>query len=141
MSDLTLVIGSFTEKVERVLTRCPGYYAADHETHRTTPGSYPLRLVFVGGYIHPMPYWLLISIDSNIIDGKTYSGFGGVNYSSRDIPSGPSRWPVQTYFFGLQDLIREGTVKLLPEFEWVLDDAAVRAMTWDGLRALKAVDA
>lgn len=139
MSDTTITIGHLVEAEARDVRRCPGYYAADYEVHRTKPGKYPLRLSFSRGYTAPMPYWLLGAIDSEVVDGKTYSGFGGVNYSARDVPRGPSHLPVQTGFCLLKDMIRDGSVELLPGMEWLLNDEAARARTWDEIRTMAAV--
>ena len=139
MSDVAIFIGYLVEAKTRDERRCPGYYAADYEVHRTKPGKYPLRLLFSSGYTVPMPYWLLGAIDSEVVEGKTYSGFGGVNFSSRDLPSGPSKLHVQTSFNVLKDMIRDGSVELLPGMEWLLNDEAARARTWDEIRTMAAV--
>ena len=113
-------IGTWHEK-SREITRCPSYYAADHETLQTTAGDYPLELMFQNGYNIPMPYWLLVNIPSIRIDGALYSGFGGVNYARNELPKGESvLYHVQTYDYLLKDLVAKGTVTLNPGFEWLL---------------------
>jgi hypothetical protein len=134
--DVKVVIGHWVEKEPRKLSRCPGYYAADWEEHVTKPGRYPLVLVFVAGYTCPMPYWLLTGIDSEIVDGQTYSGFGGVNHASQAAAKGPSQYAVQTYDYLLPDMVKAGHVELLPGMEWALDRAAAMALTWDRVQEM-----
>ena len=134
--DTRVVIGHWVEKAPRELERCPGYYAADWEKHVTKPGRYPLVLIFVSGYMCPMPYWLVTAIDSEIVDGKTYSGFGGVNHSSKDATKGPSHYTVQTYDYTLPQLFEKGCVELLPGMEWALDREKGKALTWEQVREM-----
>ena len=139
--DVKVVIGHWVEKAPRKLSRCPGYYAADWEEHVTKPGRYPLVMVFVGGYTCPMPYWIVTGIDSEIVDGQTYSGFGGLNFASKEARKGPSRYPVQTYGYLLPDMIKEGCVELLPGMEWALDKMESMAFTWDQVKDMSKAGA
>lgn len=82
---LSLRIGAWHERETRSLTRCPGYYAADWEKHETIPGEYPLYVVFEGGFTRPMPCWICTGIASQVVAGQVFNGFGGLNFSSREI--------------------------------------------------------
>lgn len=134
------VIGTWVEAEPRTITSCPSYYAADSETIRTKPGRYELRLVFVGGYTVPMPYWLVAGIAADRIDGRLYSGFGGVNYASTELPKEPTTYHLQTYSFHLDELVSGGRVELLPGFEWLLTERpwshANAPKTWKQVEAL-----
>lgn len=135
-----VVIGHWTEKQSRDLTRCPSYYAADTETIRTKPGKYTVTLVFEGGYTVPMPYWLCCGIDGDRIDGRLYSGFGGVNFASTKLPKEPTVYHVQTYAYYAKDLVEKGILTLLPGFEWLLTECAWRderaPKTWEQVMEL-----
>ncbi len=136
--DVSIVIGHWVEKASREETRCPGYYAADWEKHVIKPGRYPLALIFVSGYMCPMPYWLVTSIDSEVADGQTYSGYGGLNTSSKNARKGPSTIPIQTYDYLLPEMVERGQVELLPGMEWALDKEKGKAFTWDQVREMAA---
>lgn len=99
--------------------RCPSYYAADHERLALTPGRYPVRLRFVGGYTIPMPYWLLVGIDATRVSGALYSGCGGRNFARTDLPAGEAvSYAVQAYAYQLADLVKAGRVELHAGCEW-----------------------
>jgi hypothetical protein len=134
--DVTVTIDHWIEKAPREQVRCPGYYAADWEKHVTKPGRYALRLVFVGGYRCPMPYWVLTRIASEVVDGQLFSGYGGLNHSSRKVETGPSEVPVQLYDYMLPDMVKAGQIELLPGMDWALDRKRAMAFTWDEIRQM-----
>lgn len=127
----SILIGYINE-TGREITRCPGYYAADWEKLQLKPGRYEIRVTVEGGYTCPMPYWLVAGIDARRVEGKTYSGFGGVNYSSRDLPVEDVTYNFQTYAYHLQKLVDEGMVELLPGFELLAEDkiAFGKSLEW-----------
>lgn len=141
----SVLIGKWVEKESRDITQCPSYYAADYEVLRTRVGEYPVRLTFQGGYIIPMPYWVLVGIDADRIEGKIYSGFGGVNYSSRDLPVGPKQYHIQAYQYHLTDMVKQGLIQLDSGFEWLITEGDTPCWknpkspkTWEEVRALVA---
>jgi len=139
----TVIVGTWHEREARDITHCPSYYAADSETLRTVPGEYPVRLTFEGGYLVPMPYWLLIGINTTRVDGRLYSGFGGLNVSSTELPKGEAvRHTIQTYAYNVANLVARGDLTLAPGFEWLLEEraqweAAGAPKTWDDVGALE----
>lgn len=142
----TLQIGWWVEREPRKVTDHTSY-AADSIEMLTKPGRYPLMLGFEWGFTMPMPHWILTTIDTDVIGGGTYSGFGGVNYSFRPATKEPSQKHIQAYTFMLLEMVEQGYVELLPEFA----DAAVglkknhvewaeqRGFTWESLAAPQAV--
>ncbi len=138
---IEITIGHYVVREPKTVSRCPSYYAADWEKLELKPGRYPLRLTFEGGYLIPMPYWLLARIDAVRLDGATYSGFGGVNFAENELPKGEKvQYGVQRQRYELRDLVEAGLVELLPGFEWAfdsLDHVQKTNVTWDDLRAMK----
>lgn len=132
----SVIIGTWHEKAERTISRCPSYYAADTETLRTHVGDYPARISLQGGYAIPMPYWLLVSIEATRVEGRLYSGFGGVNFASTDLPAGEVvTYGVQAYRHSIPELVAAGTLTLAPAFEFLNQGTAevlehIRASKW-----------
>jgi hypothetical protein len=139
--ETSVVVGEWVEKVARDLTHCPSYYAADTETIRTRPGRYPASVIFTGGYLVPMPYWLVARIDGDRIAGRLYSGFGGHNFASRELPQEPAPWHVQTYVSAIPKLVAEGVLEIKPQFAGLVAEHRAQ-IEWarqyepDDLRAL-----
>lgn len=133
-------IGTYHEREARELNRCPGYYAADYETHLTIPGDYPVFMDFVSGYTIPMPYWLLYSIKSRVTGGRLFNGFGGLNFSSQEIEPHDSHYPVQTYDYTLKTAVEKGYITVFPDWAWLAGEHKdviehVRNyITWETLR-------
>jgi hypothetical protein len=121
MTSQQIVIGTYHERESREITHNHTSYAADWQTVKTVAGDYPVRLTFEGGYLCPMPYWLLVAIDAEITDGRTYSGFGGFNTGSREVVRESTKHRLQMYDYSLAKLLADGTVTLLPEFEFLAD--------------------
>jgi hypothetical protein len=122
-----LQIGMWVERAPRELTYCPTYYAADHETVRTEPGTYPLTLMFIGGYTVPMPQWLLATIPAVRLAGALYSGFGGVNFAETPLRPGVRLdYHVQIGAYQLAQHVQAGSVVLRPEFTWLLTEHPTR---------------
>lgn len=140
--EVTIEVGVWHERAARKIDRCPSYYAADHETLETKPGDYPVRIVFVGGYTVPMPQWMLIGIPSTRLDGRLYSGCGGVNYSSTELPKGEAvDYVSQWYAYSLKDCVARGDITLKPGFECLLAQKPWEAgnlRCWGDVRALGA---
>lgn len=118
----TITIGKWIERESRDVTQCPSHYAADHETLRTKPAEYDARLRFEGGYTVPMPYWLLVTVEADRIDGRMYSGFGGRNFASEALPKEPRPLLIQMYHYHIPQLVNDGRLRLNPGFEWLLTD-------------------
>ena len=140
---MTVTIGLWVEKEARTIGRCPSYYAADWERLETEAGEYPIQLVFENGYTAPMPYWTLVGIPARRLAGATYNGFGGANFSSNDLPQEPVKYVAQMYAYHLPEQVRQGLVKLLPEFAYLGDsDASWKhpdaPRTWEQVAELKA---
>jgi hypothetical protein len=141
---LALTIGNWHERAARDINHCPSYYAADSETLRTTPGAYPVRLVFQTGYNIPMPYWLCVAIPCTRVSGRLYSGFGGVNYSSTELKAGEAvDYHVQAYHYSLNDYIKQEIMTVRPSLNWLTQydpmwKAPQHPQTWEALRALIA---
>jgi hypothetical protein len=134
-------IGTWHEREARELTRCPSYYAADHETVVTKPGDYPVRVTFEGGYLVPMPYWLVGAIPAVRKSGALYSGFGGNNFASTKLPAGEEvSWSIQSYVYEISKFVEDGRLTLKPGFEWLLEKVAFNhpnaPKSWDAVRAL-----
>lgn len=92
---MNLPIGTVTITEAREITYCHTYYAADSRTDRLIPGTYPVILTLEGGYILPMPYWLLYSVACEVLSDKCYSGFGGVNFAVESRPPRRDTYSVQ----------------------------------------------
>lgn len=139
MASTTIRIGDWIEPTEREITRCPSYYAADYETLRVRPQRVPLLLQFGCGYTVPMPKWLLASVKSERLSGKLYSGCGGVNYSSRDLPAGEAvDYVHQLYSYELPRLIETGRVELLDGIDASVVDFQRNGITrWEQLQGDK----
>lgn len=130
-------IGTFHQREAEQVRRCPSHYAADWEVLEREPGDYPVRITFEGGYLIPMPTWVLVGIPATRVDGATYSGFGGVNFASRELSKGERVTDtIQTYPFTLKGMIEAGKLTLKPEFAWLLEDHTSGPRTWDEVRRL-----
>ncbi len=115
-------IGTWHEKEERKLTQHTEY-AADYIIHETIPGDYPARLsINYGGFVIPMPHWLLVGIDSNIIDGRLYSGFCGINFAHRDVERRPSEYTIQADSYHIPEMVKTERLTLKPEWEFLNQD-------------------
>lgn len=142
----TLTIGTWHEAEAREIQRCPSYYAADHETLRTTPGAYPLSVEFRYGYTVPMPDAPTAPIDTVRVSGALYSGFGGVNFARTELKPGEAvtYWE-RFHLFQLRELVDAGRVTLLPGFEWLLEPTPWKApgalTTWEAVRAVRDAQA
>lgn len=140
---LTILVGYYTEKATRELIEHTSY-AADWVRHMTKPGRYPVYLTFEEGFTIPMPYWLTYGIDTDIVDGCTYSGYGGVIIGSTPVKRGPSKYTLQQYSYQAPTLLQHG-LELLPGMEWVgLPDQIAYVKehypTWGDVRKLNKTD-
>lgn len=129
---LKIPIGVYHEREPREIIHNHTYYAADWRKLRTIPGDYPVTLGFDSGNAHwfhegmrglaiPVMHELSWAIDADVIDGKTYSGFGGLNFASTPVRQERTRYHVRPYLYDLHYYIDEGTVTLAPEFEWLVN--------------------
>ena len=116
----TVEIGTWIE-TGRELTRCPSYYAADHETLRTVAGEYPARVMFVGGYNVPMPQWVLVKMAADRLNGRLYSGFGGNNFASTELPAERIEYSEQRGAYLIRELVASGKLRLAPAFAWMIE--------------------
>lgn len=132
-------IGVWTEIESREIRQSASSYAADWEVLKTRPGEYDVLLTLQGGYTIPMPYWILVSINADRIDGRSYSGYAGLNFSSRELPKEPKPLFIQSYAYLLERMVASGTVRLDPEFEDLPKDHIQWAK--DNLEMLQAVKA
>lgn len=137
-----VVIGQWHERESREVSHSPSYYAADWETLKTRTGDYPARVTFETGYTIPMPYWLLVKIDADRTGGRLYSGFGGNNFASRELPHEPAHLPVQAYAYEIHKLVAAGRLTLRPEYAWLAAEGDEPAWhhpdapkTWDAIVA------
>jgi hypothetical protein len=136
---MRIKIGTWQEKESRKLTEHTSY-AADHIEVETVPGVYDLFVDFVGGYLIPMPYWLLTSIPANVVGGGYYSGFGGVNFAFTPAKTGPTHHGVQLYAYQLKGAVEAGYAIVDPEWQWLVVEtpskaAHERGITWESLKA------
>ena len=115
-----LKVGKWIEKESRRITRCPTYYAADYEVLETVQGEYELRVLFEGAV--PFPAWVVCDINANRIDGATFSGFGGCNFSSRDLPLEPVVYNLHDYGYRIRNYVADGQAVLDEDFAWLLSD-------------------
>lgn len=141
---VTVTVGTYHEKGRRI-QRCPSYYAADYEVLDLVPGDYPLRLTFEGGYMVPMPYWILARIDALRVEGALFSGYGGVNFGRTDLPAGEAvTYGLQTYRYLVPQMVADGDVTLAPGFEWLLADMpwthADAPKTWEAVSDLREAE-
>jgi hypothetical protein len=141
--DYRVQIGWWIEAQSRDETHCPSYYAADTETLRTTPGRYPLYMTYMGGYMIPMPQWLLANVPSVRLEGRLYSGFGGNNFASTELKAGEAIDCREMYaVYSVGELADKGQIELLPNWEWLIESRQSGATfnhpnaprTWDDLR-------
>ena len=116
----TVKIGTWHE-TERKITGHTSY-AADYINHLSKPGDYDAVISFSGGYNIPIPQWLLVKLDTEITDGKYYSGFGGVNFASTDVKTGPATYTLQMYGYEVPKLVDAGKLTLDSEWEFLNDE-------------------
>lgn len=114
-----IIVGHFIVQGPSPLeTRCPGYYAADMETYYKIPGRYPIYLNFeFVGWTMPMPR-ITVHADCYATKCVTYSGFGGVNFASKETGPEPTR-PIVFNPFTLKDLVESGKAEMLPGFDFL----------------------
>jgi hypothetical protein len=139
-----ICIGTWIEKESRTDTRCPGYYAADYEKYTTEPGEYPAYLDFSAGYTIPMPQWLIVGVPCRVTEGRTYNGFGGLNFSSQAIEPYDSKYIVQAYAYQIGHLVSTGKIRLDPCWEWLNQDSSLvfahireSGLTWEKLHDIE----
>lgn len=126
---MKIQIGTYIVKEAVERTYCPSSYAADNKTHITKPGRYPLVMEFVGGYLFPMPYWLLCLIRVEVKGGAYYSGFCGNNFASTPIaPVADEGYCVQLYDYQLPALVADGLAEVDADFAWLLDERGFKFM-------------
>lgn len=116
------IIGHYTVYgPSRLMHRCPSYYAADSETYFRVPGTYPIYLSFkFVGWEIPMPK-IVVHCDCYSVEKKYYSGFCGVNFGCTTDGPGPTRQEVWSPY-SLDTMVEQGTVTLLPDFEFFGED-------------------
>jgi hypothetical protein len=121
-----IVIGTWIESEPRIITKSTAY-AADYIDHEVVPGEYPVYLEYeiTDAVWHSATIVrakeLVVKLPTNIVDGKLFSGFGGVNYGSRDVEQRPSEIVVRPYYYHARELVNDGTLVLDDEF-WFLAD-------------------
>jgi hypothetical protein len=152
MNGISIIIGHYIVTEPEKVSRCPSYYAADHETLELQPGRYPITLLFATGYTCPMPYYLQATIDSKRVSGALYSGFGGVNFAKTELEIGEHvPYHYQSYNYELKNLLDAGRVELLATRAdlarrlCVNEDAKVRIdeakkLSWDEIRMMRKDD-
>ena len=116
-----LTIGLWIERESREVQCSPSSYAADWEILKTRPGRYPVKLRFSTGYQIPMPDTLHFGIEADRIAGKTYSGMGGVNYASSDLPLVPKKLSRSPYIHSLHSIVSAGDIELFPMFADIME--------------------
>lgn len=121
-------IGEWVETESRTVRRADFAYAADYEVLQTKPGRYPLYATFdasADAYhaAGKRPYWVMASIDAERIDGKNYSGAGGLIIGSRDMPRGAAPLPVQIYGYELWRVVERGAAVVDPQWQHYVDDS------------------
>ena len=112
VKDRPEIIGEWLEAESRDVNHSPSYYAADYEILRTKPGRYPVKLESIDAKPWGRPYYVAIRIDADRIDGRLYSGFGGLNFASRELPQEPKPLSFRRYAYELQELVAQGVVVL-----------------------------
>jgi hypothetical protein len=115
-------IGKWHEAKSRDVTVHTSY-AADHIEHETVPGDYDLYCLFEGGYLIPMPYWLIARVDSKVVSGGMYSGFGGVNFAFTPADKGKSYYSTQLYAYMLPELVKNGIAIVDEEWQFLVQDS------------------
>jgi hypothetical protein len=135
--NINIRVGTFHELAPREIRQCPSYYAADWEVLRTTAGDYPLNLAVVGGYTIPMPQWAMVGIDAVRIAGQEFSGFGGVNFASKELPKIATTYSLQLRAYGLSELVSGGKVTLAPEFGILRNPNRREVLDWFGRFSFK----
>ena len=121
MKDQPEIVGEWVEEESREVRRNPSTYAADWEILRTKPGRYQVRITSIDGKPWGSPYFLDIRIDADRVGGKTYSGFGGVNFASKELSLEPKTLFLRPYAYQFQDLVDEGRI---------IPNEAGRAFLW-----------
>ena len=148
----TITVGNYIINEEREVTHCPSYYAADHETLKLRPGKYPVRVLIEGQMLYtdgvdgkacPVPRWILVGVDSTRVSGRLYNGFGGVNYSSVEMPAGETVvYNLQFNVFTIKELIEKGHVEPLPGMEHICEQLGnneyelAKSWTFDDVKRL-----
>jgi hypothetical protein len=138
--DVHVPIGDYIIQQPRVIRRCPSYYAADWERLELQPGRYPLSLVFVGGYMIPLPKWISARIPSVRVDGALYSGCAGNIFARHDLPKGEKvDYLLWSDCYLLPSMVQEGAVELFDGFDWAIrpvEHVAENHWTWEEVKRL-----
>ena len=126
-------IGTWIE-TERTLQRGTEY-AADYINHRTVPGEYDAFLTYEkvyhdGEWVAVSSKDIIVTIETNITDGKLFSGFGGVNYGHTDVQPGPSKITLNPYAYHARDMVAKGNLVLDPDFWWLADPLDLNFKTY-----------
>jgi hypothetical protein len=101
-------IGTVTiDKIGDEVTENHTSYAADHRTYRVLPGTYEMRLVG-----RPGSQEVIVTVDVDVLNDTTYSGFGGVNYASTVRENFPSTKTYQVYDYQAAKALSDGTAFL-----------------------------
>lgn len=128
--DRKMKIGIWRETESRRVYRTPGYYAADWEILETHPGHYDVYLLFSNGYTVPMPQSLHITIAAQRVDGRVYSGFGGLNHSSQALPPMFKPLIMRPYSYTLADYVRQGKILLYDRFTELAEGESREHIAW-----------
>ncbi len=102
------VIGTVTiDEIGDEVTENHTSYAADHRTYRVLPGAYEIRLTG-----HPGAEQVVVTVDVEVLNDTTYSGFGGVNYASTVRENFRATKTYQLYDYQAAEALTRGTAFL-----------------------------
>lgn len=85
-------------------------YAADHRTYRVLPGTYEMHLT--RGFDAASSRYVLVTVDIEVLNDTTYSGFGGVNFASTVRENFRTTKTFQLYDYQAAQALAQGTAFL-----------------------------
>lgn len=100
------VIGTVTiDETGEQVTENHTSYAADHRTYRVLPGEYEIRLT-------SDQQTVVVTVDVEVLNDTTYSGFGGVNFASTARENFRATKTYQLYDYEAAKALSQGTAFL-----------------------------
>lgn len=118
-----LLIGTWREESPREIVQGTEY-AADTIIHEVIPGEYPVyALVSMGkNQVHDVMIAdiadVVVTVDTNIVGGTVYNGFGGLQMSSRKVSQEPATHILRFRYYNIPEMVQT-RLTLFAEYSWL----------------------